>query len=212
VLLVAPLLGILPWTYRNYRLTGEVIPVGIGGGPYIYLSTKPIDQYGVPAVTEEEMRLVHEWLGPHTPTQRRIEIDRLFRERGKARIAEDPYAFAKLVPVRAVRMWFSSHADTVRNQARGIPRSVRIVAAVGLGGLFCVAVAGWFLSLRSVGWALWPLAAVPTYLTLAHAPIASGGRYVAPAWPCVLCLAAFGVAFCMCRATPRPLPSSTVRP
>jgi hypothetical protein len=135
---------------------------------------------------------------PATTVQRRIEIDNQCQQVAQSQIADAPGRLIKGMPVRAARMWFSSHIDSVRNEARGIPRVVRVGVALMLGGIVCLSAVGFCMSLRGYGATLLPMAGLIVFITLAHAPLGSGGRYAAPAWPCVLCLASFAAAKCLC--------------
>jgi 4-amino-4-deoxy-L-arabinose transferase-like glycosyltransferase len=196
--LVAPALMVLvsvavvaPWTARNFGVLRRFVPVGIGGGVYIYLATLPSDENGVTFPDAPDRKLLDRYLDPDLPTKERVHIDDDFRARGNAEIKAHPGSFVRLASKRPFRMWVSSHAGELRSPP---PRVVRL--GIALIALLLVMLAT--ISVVIVPRALRPPIAllwmVPAYVTVAHTPIMSGGRYTVPAWPFVMVLAIVAVA------------------
>jgi 4-amino-4-deoxy-L-arabinose transferase-like glycosyltransferase len=191
VVLMVSALVVLPWTFRNYRLTHKLIPVGIGAGTFLYQATLPSNSSGVPLIDEQDKPLMDVYMSHATPVEERIAVDRAFGARARARIATHPGPYLKNIVLRPAHLWISSHSSMAQH---GFPRLVG--AAIMLFSLVMLAAALLlpFVVPAESRLTFMPLAVVPLYFTLVHLPIAAGGRYTVPAWPAVLCLAAATIA------------------
>jgi 4-amino-4-deoxy-L-arabinose transferase-like glycosyltransferase len=193
---------VLPWTVRNHRLTGRVIPVGIGGGAFLYLGTMPADAAGLPIVDADELQKFEHYLDRATPLQERIRADRAMGAEALARIGRDPVAYIALCARRAVRLWLTSHASMF--PGGDLPRAAKGALAAFAGLLWGAGAYGLWRVSPSVRRSLLPMAALPVYFTLVHMPIVSGGRYAVPAWPFVLTLASLAPALWLGRDRAAP--------
>lgn len=187
------LLVVAPWTARNYAVTHRFIPVGIGGGIYLWLgtramsSTNTIPESEIPA----EILATHKrLLAPTTPVEERIKIDAEFTAMGKAAIAAAPAPYIKYSLIRGFRLWVASHIDTLKTEPASLRPFGLLWALVNLG----LAALSPLLSPRSSYRHLYPFAVIPLYFTIVHMPISSGARYSILAWPQVLCLSAVAAA------------------
>jgi hypothetical protein len=177
---------VAPWTARNWRVAHRFIPVGIGGGVYLYLGTMPsvlnntFDSSAFPELKR--------YLDTHAPVEERIAVDQEFRKKAVDIIEHQPLSWASLATRRAIKLWAASHVSAL--EPRQFPSLFR--AAWTLLSVLLVLLAAWGFWRSTEKLALLPFAVVPLYFTLVHTPISSGARYVVPSWPFVLILAAVG--------------------
>ena len=108
------------------------------------------------------------------------------------RIRENPFAYAASCVPRAVRLWVSSHSESLWKPLP--PRGVRLALAGALGLAVLAALS--VVLLPAGPWRRSGLAllAVPAYTTAVHAGLASGSRYAVVAWPFVWCAVAVAVS------------------
>lgn len=145
---VAALIGvavlILPWTIRNYRVTGAFIPVTTGSGLHIWLGNhrtlydEPMERVLLP----QEIR-GHKFEGMST-----VAKDRLLMADGVSYIGQHPLQTAGLFGLKFCRLWLGELGTNPRASHKPIPaigdfgitrRSVLYVP------VFILAVLGWFL-------------------------------------------------------------------
>ncbi len=187
---------VAPWTARNWTLLHRFVPVGIGGGTYIYLAMQPADENGVTHPSPDDRRLLDRYLDPNLSTEERVAIDDDFRRRGKEAIAAHPATFVRLAAMRPFRLWVSSHAGELKTPP---PRLIRLGIAFGALVLVLLATVAPFVVARPLRPTVALLWTVPAYVTAAHTPIMSGGRYAVPAWPLVIVLAITALAALMAK-------------
>lgn len=169
---VAALLVVLPWTVRNYLVSGELVPVSANGGHVLWVGNNPQATGGYVDVRPA-------WAETHE-----ITYDRAALRWALAWMRANPGAFLRLVPRKQI-LYLGDDADGAYNsvkQGRGI-RDFRYVLAKGSSNGYWVAL----LSLAAV--AVWsgrrrlagPTAALlglPLLLQLAVFSITeSGGRH-----------------------------------
>lgn len=183
---------VLPWTVRNYVVSGKLIPVGIGGGVFLYVGS-------VDSLTSEEALAFDSYLAPMTPVSERIEIDREFGRRAWVELRARPLRNVVAGAKRGLHLWVSSHAATLGGGMNVLLRGAVTLHSVIMIGL---AILAFLLSPRGLRLELAPLVCIPVYTTLIHLPINSGARYAVPAWPSVLALAAIGVVLVWRRVSP----------
>lgn len=184
---------VAPWTARNLAVTGRPIPVGLGSGLFLYAATLPRAADGVPVFEQAADReAVARYLNHDTSVAERVAADDAFRRRAIVSIREHPLAYAASFAPRAVRLWVSSHAESLSRSLP--PRGVRLALAAGLGLVVLTALS--VVRLPRGPWRRSGLAllAAPAYTTAVHAGLASGSRYAVVAWPFVWCAAALAAS------------------
>jgi 4-amino-4-deoxy-L-arabinose transferase-like glycosyltransferase len=184
---------VAPWTARNLELTGRPVPVGLGSGLFLYAATLPRASDGVPVFEDAADRAaMARYLGHDTPVAERVAADDAFRRRAIVRIREHPFAYAASYVPRAVRLWVSSHAESL---ARPLPpRGVRWAMAAVSGLVMATALSAVLLPAGAWRRSGLVLLAAPAYTTAVHAGLASGSRYAVVAWPFIWCAAAVAVS------------------
>ena len=184
---------VAPWTVRNLALTGRPVPVGLGSGLFLYAATLPRAADGVPVFADEADRAsMARYLSHDTSVADRVAADDAFRRRAIVRIREHPFAYAASFAPRAVRLWVSSHSESLSKPLP--PRGVRLALAGALGLAVLAALS--VVLLPAGPWRRSGLAllAAPAYTTVVHAGLASGSRYAVVAWPFVWCAVAVAVS------------------
>lgn len=208
--------GVLPWTIRNYRMFGELIPVSTNGGYVLYHGTNP-ESDGMWAP-----------LGPPPPGgwgDDEITRDSTLRRVALERIRQDPVAFTKLLFWKQVFLWGTSSTNVGGRLNQGLPSTLRgpfsaaIKATVNAGwtALWLLCLAG---TLRTRTWQLRALSPLVMFLlfTLAlHLLFEVQSRYHIPCIGLLALVAGAGLADRSARlpardtrqravASPRPSP------
>jgi 4-amino-4-deoxy-L-arabinose transferase-like glycosyltransferase len=181
---------ILPWTARNYRATGHVVPISSGMSDAFlrgYVFSKP--DYALlrkPPYTDAEnesnayFRSLCEKAG--TVWERDdYETDQILNKEMKARLRAEPMAFVRKFAVGLFTFWYE-----LTNLANSL--LVGALAAIALGFAFV----GWRHARRE-GRPAWVLLLPALYLNLLLAALLALGRYSAPILPGLLVVAAYGV-------------------
>lgn len=205
--LLACLLLVMPWTIRNYRAFHEVIPVSAGLGAGLWMGSDPLSRGSWPMTLEQESA-IWESAGlvplPYAHAMYDVPADRMLRDKGWARIAGDPTAYARLIVIRVWDFWIGNDRYLV-NSTEGFADGWR-ADAMDRGRL----VAGFSLVKRLVLvpglillalWSLWrdrdrwrvllPLCLFPVGLTAGYVPFTvEAGRYALPVLPCLMVLVA----------------------
>lgn len=191
-LVAATVLTVAPWALRNHSVLGRPSPSGLGAGLFLYAATLPRAADGVPVFGDAADRAgIERYLNHESAVGERLALDRDFQRRALERIRARPAAYAASCAARAVRLWVSSHAESVRPTV--VPRVVRVTLALSGGMVAVLALSTWWLPRGGWRGAAAVLAVVPAYTTLVHMPLASGSRYAVVAWPFVWALAALAV-------------------
>lgn len=189
VMLAVTVVTVAPWALRNREVAGRATPSGLGSGYFLYAATLPRASDGVWITTDPaDRRAADRYLNHETSVTDRLAVDRDFRRRALERIRHQPVAYAASCAARSVRLWVSSHAESIRPVA--VPRPVRVALALGAASVVLLALSAAWLPRGPWRAAAAVVALVPVYTTLVHAPIASGSRYSVVAWPFVWTLAA----------------------
>jgi hypothetical protein len=187
---------LLPWSYRNWVVSGRFIPVGVGGGLYLYLATLPVNSANVPQENEADIKQ-HAYIndmGEHpAAVQEKIAIDKDFRERAKERIKAEPVSYFKLSVLRVLRYWFSSHVSAVSLKLTDSFLLKFFLFSISFV-LVNLAILSSFLVSKKTLIEFSPLLLMLLYFTGVHSLINSGARYSVPVWPYILILAS--VSFC----------------
>lgn len=195
VLVLGAVIAVSPWTIRNFNVTGKVIPVAVGGGKRLFLATVPRQQ--VRKVESEVVGPLYEGANPDgvLTFEQKLTADRKLKKLAVSAIAGDPVNYLRLCADRTIRMWANSHTSSVVGSlnADTVPRPIRLGAAVVAVLTILLALTGVVFCLRNRQEVLTPLWTTPLYVALIHAPLEGGGRYVVPAWPFVICMAAIAI-------------------
>jgi 4-amino-4-deoxy-L-arabinose transferase-like glycosyltransferase len=205
--LLACLVIVLPWTVRNYRAFGEIIPVSAGIGAGLWMGSDPISRGSWPMTAGLESAI---WdsagIAPLTYAHAMYDVptDRFLREKGWARVGADPATYFMMVGTRAWDFWFGN-AMYLANSEEGFAQGFQMDAAER-GWL----VAGYSLAKRLVlvpglvllaflsAWcerARWrellPLYVFSLGLMGGYIPFTvEAGRYALPVLPCLMLLSA----------------------
>ena len=171
---------ILPWGFRNYRVTGHWIFTTLGVGASLY------DGVGPQADGSSNMEFLTKM--PELKGMTEVERDSYLLNRALNDAMESPGRVLALVPVKAYRFW--SPQPTSGMFGTPFYRWVSLLAVVPVYALAALAV--FTLSMR---WRdLVILLAGPVYFTLVHVVFVGSPRYRSPIMPMVAMLAAAGVS------------------
>jgi hypothetical protein len=215
VLLIA-IIVMLPWTLRNFRVFGEVVPVSTNGGMTLLTGNNPSARGGY---TEDDPLVTT--LVRTVATQ--LQVDREARARAQKWIAENPSRFVALMPLKLFRLWAPdgeaewAYQDGYAryDQYRLVFRTVRVINQIYYTALllgFAWAAALMFLrratiSQRAIDWWALPyaLALFPSLIAL----VFSGqSRFHYPVMPFV----AMSCAGLLTRQATRTAPESSSSP
>jgi 4-amino-4-deoxy-L-arabinose transferase-like glycosyltransferase len=115
------LLLVLPWTLRNWRLTGMVIPVHVAAGVQMQLGDKYVEDFtGFSSLTYNQVQEVEEEVNasiPHMPdhvsqAQKDAIGDALLLRESLAGYRDSPLLFIKKLGMNAVMFWFAASSPT----------------------------------------------------------------------------------------------------
>lgn len=211
ILVLSFCLVVLPWTLRNYHVSGRFVPVSegrLGGslwvgtwatngeftkaylsGPHVY----PPEAFRSPS----EKLLVEK---AESQTSDAIAADRVFRSLAIQRIHDEPFSVLRRYIVREPLLWFGTRFEIFQLNSNWLPRGSHPWRAVksmlwGLNSLFLVAgLAGIVLSWRKRD-KLLILVLPVAYTALVYFPFNSyENRYSQPVYPFLLVFAAIAAA------------------
>jgi 4-amino-4-deoxy-L-arabinose transferase-like glycosyltransferase len=142
VLAIVIILGVVPWSIRNFLAFNEFVWMSTNGGATLWASNNPLATGGwiepSPAT----------WLGPDPPTDLRgwpglteTESEARFKAEAIAWIREHPAEFFRMLPQKLVRAWSLSFG----NEAR--PVNLPAVVSVAYSFFLIVCLVGFVLSL-----------------------------------------------------------------
>lgn len=174
---------IAPWTLRNYRLSGEFLPIGVGGGANLWIgSYQPWDgDYNYKDLSDK--------LEIHQGASSQIEIDERLRREAIKNIKNNPLGYLRLCVKKFGRFWFliPGNKEVLKGK----------VLIKGLLYTFHFIILFFFvLGLRFVK-RNWTIAALPPlliilYFTLMHVILFTIPRYRIPIIPLILVFSAIG--------------------
>jgi 4-amino-4-deoxy-L-arabinose transferase-like glycosyltransferase len=190
-MLAAMAIIILPWTYRNYKVTGghfvlisrnasgEFLRGYVFAQPRYYLLRDKPYVVGEAEANEMEAELFRKqglvW------ERDEAETDRVQDVAAKAAVREHPEAFVKKFFIGLFMFWY-----VVTTRLNSL-----FVAALAVAG-WTLAVVGWMRGRRQ-GYGFWLLFLPIASMNFIYAAILALGRYSAPCIPSLMVLAAFGV-------------------
>jgi len=203
---VCVLVLVTPWTVRNLRAFGTLVPVSSGAGVGLWMGSDAESGGSWPMSPELEARIwgtagIAPLAYPHVMYE--VAVDRELGRKGWTRITADPGQYVRLTLARVVHFWVGNRlylfnsdrgpADGLNRDAaeRGWPVALyslakRLLLVPLLLLLGCVG--AWRLRAR---WReLMPFYVFPLGLMLGYVPFSvEAGRYVLPVLPCVVVLA-----------------------
>ncbi len=182
-------LTMLPWWWRNWRVSGSFVPTSLQIGASLYDGLNPAADGGSNmAFTRQfvELTLAAEGDVPRSGTQREIELDRLMRNAALDWLRAHPWQALQLAGRKLLRMWLPGPNDSAL-------ASVAVRCAVALTYLPVMALAVYSLWCgRHWRWPLGLLWLPAVYFTSLHVVFVASIRYRLPAMLCLIVLAADG--------------------
>jgi 4-amino-4-deoxy-L-arabinose transferase-like glycosyltransferase len=189
ILFLVMALPILPWTLRNYRVSGHFVPVSTGMSDAFlrgFVFSRPeFATLRKPPYTDAENE-VNAWFRDlarkaGTEWQRNDwETDQILNRAAREKLASDPLGFVRKFAVGIFTFWYELTSFT--NSLLAF-----VLAAVA----WVLAVIGWRRARRE-GRPAWLLLLPVLYLNLLLAALLALGRYSVPILPALLVLAAYG--------------------
>jgi hypothetical protein len=172
-------LSLLPWTYRNYRVTGHFIPTTLWVGPSLYDGLNPS------ATGDSDMEFFER--DQLLQKMSEYEMDKTYRERAWTFAGQNPAKVVWLAFVKQSRYW----SPAPNSEQFGDPR-VKVVAwLVYLPLILCALAGAWFG--RGDIWLLILTAAPILYFAALHLLFVGSLRYRLPAEYALTVLSAFGL-------------------
>lgn len=198
---VAVMLGVMlsvlfPWTWRNYRVSGEVIIIDTSGGYTVWVGNR-ISTLGLDddPLTPEQRREIHRDIArilgvPYdnsfsvatTAWGSNVASKRLYAE-ALRNFADNPIGTARLWLIKLYRFWFSYVGEKV-----GVQFSIALFQVL----LLLFALAGLWFAWRDHR-PLGVLVMLPLYFQTLHMMSTANVRYTIPILGHVMLLAAYGV-------------------
>jgi 4-amino-4-deoxy-L-arabinose transferase-like glycosyltransferase len=183
-------LTILPWTIRNYQVTGHFVPVSSGTSDaflrgFIFSETKYITLSKPPYTDAENASNAYfRRLAADAGTVWEaddFETDQILNKEAKRRLIHEPGAVARKTVVGLFTFWY---------QLTSFKNSV-LALTLAVGG-WILALIGWRRA-RSEGISTWVVFTGILYLNLVLAPLLALGRYSVPVIPVLMVMAAYGI-------------------
>ncbi len=215
---VAMAVVVLPWTIRNYRALGAVVPVSTNGGVSLYYGANPHATGGWYAWerTPEWDRVVGIPYGERVARQ--VELDRRFKRAAKEWIVAHPAAWVALGPTKIALLW-AKDGDAFWNLDASYPQAGRTLTLVRAAdqalymAMLALAVIAFVVALR----ARWRgrdapmllMGAMPAFATLTAFGFTGQTRYHYPAMPFVIVAAGWILAMLIRRAARAPAPQAS---
>jgi hypothetical protein len=113
---------VLPWTIRNWRVTGEIIPVHVNAGFAMLLGDTFIDHYAatgsrLQTLHEQGVRTIEDQVGPRSERkglrwQKELSEDRACAEQARARYARNPAFLLRKTLLNAWLFWSLGETST----------------------------------------------------------------------------------------------------
>lgn len=198
VVLMAALLMVLPWTIRNYKVSGEFMLVHPGGGQQLWVSTYEKD-WGLGWPGDPYYRSLVDGVEP-------LEVDRKLRNEALKSILTKPGSYLRLCLKRIPRFWLGGHSDTFVHfeQSLGWYLAHRDYGKVGVKFLMLAYNLGMLVLGFTGGYLAWRMAitdsryvlmlAVPVVAKAAfHVFVTAGLRYQVPIMSFLILFAAVTV-------------------
>jgi 4-amino-4-deoxy-L-arabinose transferase-like glycosyltransferase len=205
VALLAMALTISPWTIRNYAVTGRFVAITTGASDavlrsYVFSRSEFITLQKPPYTDAEnevnaEFRALCAKEGAVWEADD-LETEQILSREAKRRVLGDPLAFVKKSFVGIFTFWYQMTSLPNSLAAGGMALVAWLFAGVGLHRSWKERRPAWLV--------LAPI----VYLNFFLAVLLSLGRYSVPVTPCLVVLAAFGLATVWERVRARPAPAT----
>lgn len=190
IVFVVSVLTMLPWWWRNWRVTGCFVPTSLQVGASLYDGLNPsADGSSNMEFTRRFVELVLDAEGkvPLSGPQREVELNRLMRDEAIDWLRKHPWQAVQLAGRKFLRMWLPGPNDSAL--ASGM---VRWVVALTYVPVMLLALYGLWLN-RHMGWPLALLWLPAVYFTGLHVVFVASIRYRLPAMLCLIVFAAEGI-------------------
>ena len=195
VLSVAMVLVISPWTYRNYRVTGRLVPVASAGGFMMWRGA--VENQTVFDLDSKTFRDRPEWQAFPQKDAGDVfwmpEVDAYFQQRFLEVVRADPVGWASKVLQRFLAFWLQPIAAGRSTASLGnllLILAARAVLYLTWFGVLLLAIVGaWRASLSP---ARWLLVGYMLYFSVVHALPYLDRRYRLPIEPFLLLFASAG--------------------
>ena len=197
------MLVVVPWTARNYAVSGVFIPVALGAGTGIWLAAHPhvTETPGNRRSDDAEFLALY-----HVHEHDDVALDRALMRAGLAEIVHRPVRYALGIGPRIADLWLSSHSYAIpplSMRFRDAWRTGRVGVLAGKAGLAAVQVLLLGLAVVGFGIALFQgiargplvLALVPViYGSVVYAAVFATARYQVPLLPVAAAGAGYGIS------------------
>jgi 4-amino-4-deoxy-L-arabinose transferase-like glycosyltransferase len=181
---------ISPWTYRNYLVHGEFVPISTLGGLSLWYGN---NQWSHGNLGDDYLTLIK--LQPNPGSTKETDIDRFFRKEAVTFIRTHPKASAVLAVKKMLQFW-RPEGFRIPGLVEKTPSAVRFV--VGFASympLFLLFLAGLVVSLRGLRLVrdsgIFLLALLIATFTVLHAVFPSVPRYRQPIEPAIIAFASW---------------------
>jgi hypothetical protein len=194
-------LVVVPWTVRNYAVTGGFVPVALGAGNGLWLAAHP----HVTETAGHRRSDDAEFMAIYTAHDDDVALDRALARAGLAQIVRHPVRYALSGGTRTANLWLSTHTYAIPPLSQSFGDAWRagrvgiVAGKVGFGVvqvlLLVLAVVGFATALVH-GPARAPLllALVPViYGSIVYAAVFATARYQVPLLPVAAAGAGYGI-------------------
>lgn len=204
IFLLAFSIPFIPWTLRNYNITGKLIPTGQGGGGNLFVGNYlPYHgNYDSKYFDEEPLSSILKGVNKEDP-ERDFILQKAAKKVIKNNIENHPYEYFKLLFVtKPIKLWGTTQGGVFgyhnrfkvdikqRNYKAIIVKSVCLLVYFLL---LLSAIYGFFYKLKKNWRYIIIIAGFPLYLTLVHLPLLCCTRYAVPSYPFIFILSAYGI-------------------
>ncbi len=178
VLVLASMVLLAPWSLRNKRVTGELVPVCTGGGFNFWVGNWP--EYHT---SRWEWKHFSPPLAKVLKGKSEVEQDKVFMRLGVGYIKENPFRAAVIFARKFSYLWLGSLGTDPRMSGRDIPHIGGFGVprrAVFYTPLYILSVLGWFLLPTDARKRAYPLFALLVCWTLSYVVTTAVPRYAVP--------------------------------
>jgi len=189
-LLLAFILVLVPWTWRNWQIFGTLVPTSTLAGVNLYISNYALDQEDyLAAHSGEGAKRMIIWtrvIENEPGSLDEAELDQVFRQKALALIRAHPWRYLHMSVNRFFRLWFNLGYV-------GEPPSAASWVLAGTNGIIlALALVGLFRERTAAAPLAAALGGVLVIFTLFHVAILAYARFIFPVLPLALVLAARG--------------------
>lgn len=188
-LLAGFMLVVAPWTVRNYRVTGHIVPVATGGGFNFWLGNWD----GYYQEKPWPWRQYPPELAKKLAGKPEVEQDSVFMHEALQNLRNDPIGGIRILGKKFTHLWFAvGHRYVYTLEGEKIPKTVRkttlVEAFIMLTALVSILLRIW----RSYPKAI-PATVLLAYWTAAYVAATAENRYSHPVMPLLMMLSAYTI-------------------